>query len=180
MTYRIVHKTTYRYKLPVSFGNHAAYLTPRKQPRLTCGSHELLVIPAPAERHDRVDYFGNPVTFFTIQEPHEELRIEARSEVTLDERSPRWPERSPAWDDVARTLSVDLSPESLDAYQFVFESPRVKLGPAFVTYAEPSFPPGRPLTEALLDFTARIHQEFRFDPKTTTVCTSAEEVLRKR
>ena len=33
---------------------------------------------------ERLDYFGNPVTFFTIQEPHEELNIEARSRVAID------------------------------------------------------------------------------------------------
>ncbi len=81
MTYRIVHKTTYKYKHPVSFGNHVAYLTPRSQPHHTCTSHELLVTPAPATMSERLDYFGNPATFFTIQEPHAELNIEARSRV---------------------------------------------------------------------------------------------------
>src|SRR5947207_2189700 len=48
MIYRIVHKTTYKYKTPVSFGNHVAYLTPRPLPRHTRTSHELLITPPPA------------------------------------------------------------------------------------------------------------------------------------
>ena len=35
--------------------------------------------PRPATRIDRVDYFGNQITLFTIQEPHEKLVVEARS-----------------------------------------------------------------------------------------------------
>ena len=48
MTYRIVHKTTYKYKAPVSIGNHVAYLTPRSLPQHTCTSHELLITPPAA------------------------------------------------------------------------------------------------------------------------------------
>jgi transglutaminase-like putative cysteine protease len=180
MTYRIVHKTTYKYKQPVSFGTHVAYLTPRSQPHHTCISHELVTTPAPASLRERSDYFGNTFTCFTIQEPHEELNIEAHSRVVVEGPAVKWPESAPAWDDVARALPSDLSEAGLDAYQFVFESPRIPPAAAFAAYALPSFPPGRPLTEALLDLTARIHQDFHFDSKATNVRTSPAEVLRLR
>jgi transglutaminase-like putative cysteine protease len=180
MTYRIVHKTTYKYKQPVSLWTHVAYLTPRSRPHHACMSHELLVTPAPVAMNERKDFFGNAFTFFTIQEPHEELKIEARSLVTADGPSVEWPERSPAWDEVVRSLPADLSAVGLDAYQFVFESPRVPLGAEFAAYAAPSFSPDRPLTEALLDFTGRIYKNFRFDSKATNVRTSPVEVLRLR
>jgi transglutaminase-like putative cysteine protease len=180
MTYRIVHKTTYEYTQPVSFGTHVAYLIPRSQPHHSCTSHQLVITPAPDSQRERVDYFGNSFAFFTISEPHEELIIEARSLVVVDGPSVTWPEHSPSWDDVARSLPSDLSPAALDAYQFVFESPRIRPGAAFAAYASPSFPAGRPLTDALLDLTARIHKDFRFDSKATTVRTSPEEVLRSK
>jgi transglutaminase-like putative cysteine protease len=180
MTYRIVHKTIYKYKHPVSYGNHVAYLTPRSQPHQTCTSHQLLVTPSPTAMSERVDYFGNTVTFFTIQEPHEELNVEAHSQVVLDGLSATWPEHPPAWEEVARALPEDLSESGLDAYQFVFESPRIKPLPEFGAYAADSFPAGQPLTEALLDFTARIHKDFRFDSKATNVRTSPQQVLRQK
>jgi len=180
MTYKIVHKTTYKYKQPVSFGNHVAYLTPRSEPYQACASHELLVTPTPVAMRERTDYFGNSFTFFTIQEPHEELKIEARSRVVAEGASVEWPERSPAWDEVARSLPADLSAAGLDAYQFVFESPRVPLGAEFAVYASPSFSPSRPLIEALLDLTGRIYKDFRFDSKATDVRTSPVDVLRTR
>ena len=114
-----------------------AYLTPRSLPHHTCTSHELLITPAPAGVSERLDYFGNPVTFFTIREPHDELKIEARSQVIIDDHPVAWPEHSPPWEEVARSLPADLSPEGLDAYQFVFESPRVRPGAEFAEYASP-------------------------------------------
>jgi transglutaminase-like putative cysteine protease len=177
MIYRIAHKTTYKYKTPVSVGNHVAYLTPRTSPHQACRSHELAIDPAPAGITERLDYFGNSVTFFTIREPHRELKIEARSEVTIDDRPLVWPERSPAWEEVVRVLPHDLTPDGLSAYQYVFESPRIRPSAEFARYARESFLPNRPLAEALLDLTRRIYQDFRFDSKATNVRTTPEEVL---
>lgn len=180
MIYRIVHKTTYTYKQPVSYGTHVAYLVPRSQPHHTCTWHELSTTPAAASLRERSDYFGNTLTFFAIQEPHERLVIEARSRVVVDGPPVKWPESAPAWDEVVRSLPSDLSAEGLDAYQFVFESPRISPGSEFAAYASPSFSPGRPLTEAVMDLTGRIYKDFRFDSKATTVRTPPEEVLRSR
>jgi transglutaminase-like putative cysteine protease len=178
MTYRIVHITTYKYKNPASLGNHVAYLTPRTLPHHTCLSHELIVTPPPAAMHERTDFYGNGVTFFNIQEPHGELKVEAHSEVRIDGHAVEWPATAPSWDEVVRSMPGDISPAGLDAYQFVFESPRIKPGPLFAVYALPSFAPGRPLTDALLDLTERIHKDFRFDSKATNVRTAPDEVLR--
>lgn len=180
MTYRIIHKTTYKYEQPVLFGYQAVFLTPRSQPQCECVWHELRVNPAPATYSQRVDTFGNQVTFFTIQEPHEQLEIEARSRVAIGGAPVPWPQHSPAWDEIARSLPFEFTPDGVDAYQFVFESPRVRTGAEFAAYAAPSFPPGRPLAEALLDLTARINKDFRFDKKATGVRTRPEDVLRHR
>ena len=180
MTYRIVHRTVYNYKHPVSLGTHAAYLTPRSRPHHRCVWNELRIKPMPATRDERVDYFGNLVTFFSIQEPHEELQVEARSEVIFNAEPAQWPEPCAAWEHVAFSVCHDRTPEGLAAYQFLFESPRIRPSPEFASYAAVSFTPGRPMSEALLDLTDRIHREFRFDPKATNVRTPPEEVFKKR
>ena len=179
MTYRIVHKTTYKYKYPVSVGNHMACLTPRSLPHHTCIRHELRISP-PAKLTRRTDYFGNQLSFFTIQHPHRRLVVEARSEVVIDGQKTPSPEQPIPWEEAAEALSRDYSPESLDAYQFVFESPRIRPSAQLAAYASKSFTPGRPFIEALLDLTARIHADFRFDSKATNVRTPTEEVFRKR
>src|ERR1700739_3440492 len=180
MIYRITHRTTYKYKYPVSVGNHVACLTPRSLPNHQWARRQLRIQPQPATRTERVDYFGNLLCFFTIQEPHKELVVEARSEVIIEGNATRWPPQSPPWEDAARSVPNDLSPAPLEAYQFGFESPRIRVRPVFAAYALESFTPGRPLAEGLLDLTARINKDFRFDSKVTTVRTSIEEVFRKR
>src|ERR1700681_3117961 len=79
MIYRIVHRTTYNYRYPVSVGTHVACLKPRALPHHQLSRSELRIQPRPATRTERVDFFGNVLCFFTIREPHMELVVEARS-----------------------------------------------------------------------------------------------------
>jgi transglutaminase-like putative cysteine protease len=179
MIYRIVHRTTCRYGHPVSVGKHVACLKPRSLPGQQVAQSELQVQPTPAIMTERSDYFGNLLCFFTVQEPHKELVVEARSEVEMDDVTSR-PQDSLAWEEAVRLLPMDQSTAGLEAYQFRFESPRIKLRPEFAAYALQSFLPRRPMREGLLDLTARIHKNFRFDSKVTNVRTTTEEVFRKR
>jgi transglutaminase-like putative cysteine protease len=134
----------------------------------------------PATRTERVDYFGNLLCFFTVQEPHKELVVEAQSEVFIDGNATPWPQQSIPWEEAVSLLPDDHSPAGLEAYQFGFESPRIRIRPEFSAYAIQSFTPGRLMLDALLDLTARIHKDFRFDSKVTNVRTPTEEVFRKR
>src|ERR1700681_566507 len=113
MTYRIVHRTTYKYKYPVSVGNHVACLKPRSLPHHQLVRSELRIQPSPATRTERVDFFGNRLCFFSVQEPHKELVVEARSEVIMEGNTTPWPQKSPPWEVAARLLSDDHSPAGL-------------------------------------------------------------------
>jgi transglutaminase-like putative cysteine protease len=180
MIYKIVHRSTYKYRHPVSVGNHVACLKPRSLLHHPVVRSELSIHPTPATRTERVDYFGNTLCFFTVQEPHKELVVEARSEVVIAKDPTPWPQQAPSWEEVAVTLPKDYSPEGLEAYQFEFESPRIRIRSEFAAYALQSFTPGRRITDGLLELTARIHKDFRFDSKVTNVRTPAEEVFRKK
>lgn len=180
MIYKIVHRTTYKYKYPVSRGNHVACLRPRSIERHSLRQSELKIKPSPASVTERIDYFGNHLCFFTVEEPHDELIVEARSEVVMEDKPATLPQQSLPWEDAVSLLSHDHQPDALEAYQFRFESPRIRLKPEFAAYALQSFTPGRPLHDALLDLTARMHADFRFDSKVTTVRTPIEEVFQKR
>jgi transglutaminase-like putative cysteine protease len=180
MIYKIVHRTTYKYKYPVSVGNHVACLKPRTLLHHQVAHSELRIQPPPATCTERVDYFGNLLCFFTVQEPHKELVVESRSEVIMERNTTPLPQQSLPWEEAAGSLANDHTPAGLDAYQFGFESPRIRVRPEFASYALQSFTPGRPMLNALLDLTARIHKDFRFDSKVTNVRTPTEEVFRKR
>jgi transglutaminase-like putative cysteine protease len=180
MIYRIVHRTAYKYKYPVSVGNHVACLKPRSLQRHRSTQSELRIQPNPATLTERVDYFGNHLCFFTIEEPHDELIVEARSEVIMEQIGGPLPPQSLPWEETARMLKENHDPALLEAFQFRFESPRIRLRPEFAAYALESFMGGRPMHEAVLDLTARIHRDFRFESKATNVRTPVEEVFRKR
>lgn len=180
MIYKIVHRSTYKYKYPVSVGNHVACLKPRSLPEQHLKQSDLCIHPTPATFTERIDYFGNCLCFFTVQERHKELVVEARSRVIASAHRTSWPQHTLPWEEAAISLAADQSHEGLDAYQFTFESPRIRIRPDFASYALQSFTPRRPMAEALLDLTARIYKDFRFDSKVTNVRTPAEEVLRKR
>jgi transglutaminase-like putative cysteine protease len=127
-----------------------------------------------------VDYFGNTLYFFTVQEPHTELVVEARSEVIMENMATASPHEAIPWEEAVRFLPEDRSPEGLEAYQFRFESPRIPLRSDFAAYALQSFTRRRPLRESLLALTERIHRDFRFDSGVTTVRTPTEDFFRKR
>jgi transglutaminase-like putative cysteine protease len=180
MIYRIVHRTTYRYTYPVSVGNHVACLKPRSFAHNKLVQNTLHIHPTPVTFTERVDYFGNSLCFFTVQEPHKELIVEAKSEVLKDSNPALNAQGSHPWEESTEALADDSRPEGLDAYQYQFESPRIRVRPEFAAYALESFTPARPMREALLAMTARINKDFQFDARVTTVRTPIEEVFKKR
>ncbi len=59
MIYKIILRTTYKYKYPVSVGNHVACLKPRSLTRHRLLQNMLHINPQPISLTERVDYFGN-------------------------------------------------------------------------------------------------------------------------
>lgn len=180
MHYRILHRTTYVYSERVTISHHAARLKPRALRLQECEEFALSCRPSPAVRRQRVDYFGNEIQFFSVQEFHSDLDITARSTVTVFPRPAVRLSDSPPWETVADMFKEPVLPENVPPYQFVFDSHLVQASPVLAEYARPSFPAGRPLMEGARDLCLRIHRDFKFDHKATTVATPLIEVMRKR
>ncbi len=178
--FEITHTTYYRYRTPVLSSHNLMRLTPRGLDRQKCLEHRLEIWPAPDAQSAHTDYFGNEVAFASLAQPHRELRITSRSKVAV--AAPYLPDsaETPSWESVATHCAADRSRPALEAAEFLFASPQVPVGSSFVDYAAPSFEPRRPVLEAVLDLTARIHGDFAFDPTATTVATPLEEVLANR
>ncbi len=180
MRYRVNHTTEYFYSDPVPLCHNIVHLTPRQTIRQSLVSHLTQVTPNPVMRNDRIDFFGNPVTWFSLQEPHESLKIAARSEVEVSAFIPPVGLWSPAWEQVARVLRERRDLEVLDAMQFAVNSPFVRAHAQLAEYAQPAFTPGRPLLECVTELTERIFKEFTFDGNATTIGTPVLEVLQHR
>ena len=180
MVYRVSHVTSYRYAQAVSIAHNEARLTPRTTSHQRLLRSQLLVEPAVATHDSGTDYFGNGVHWFSLQEAHTHLDVTAVSEVDISPFQAPAAALSGAWELTRDRLREDRSEAGLAAYEFVFESPHIRFDADLVAYAQASFPRGRPLLEAALDLTKRIHAEFQYQPGSTTVATPLREVLRAR
>jgi transglutaminase-like putative cysteine protease len=115
-----------------------------------------------------------------VQQRHRALTVHARCVIEVMPFASPAPAATMAWDQATELLAVERAPELLDACQFTFDSPYTVAGPAALAYARSSFAPGRPLLEAALDLTRRIHADFVYDGTATEVATPVDQVLRER
>lgn len=157
--------------------HHAARLIPRETERQRCLRASLSVEPAPATRADRVDYFGNPVSFLTIQTSHRVLTVIAESLVEVTAPPAVAAGSTPPWEAVRAALECPSDEQALEAAEFLCDSPFAAVSDDLRAYARPSFPAGRPVFDAAMDLTRRIHADFRYDSTATTVSTPLAEVL---
>ena len=181
MKYRVRHLTTYRYSEPVRLSHHAAHLSPRDVPGQKVEQPTLGICPTPAVLGTvQPDYFGNPTVYFTIQDPHSTLAVEAEFIVETS-ATPSLPHLDvTAWDKVRSELRRANKGVVMGAQDFLYASPLVPILPEALHYATPSFPPGRPLSEAVLELTGRIFKDFAFDASATKVGTSVASVFEDR
>ena len=180
MRYRVTHTTSYQYGYDVTTSHNLAHLVPRTNAYQKVLDNNFQITPAPAMQTHQRDAFDNIITLFTVSAAHRELIIDVRTEVEV--RSKPYPQAAdtPPWEHVRDHLLKDFDPKSLWAYEFVFDSMYVKTSADLWSYAVESFPPGRPILEAVFDLTRRIHSDFAYDPSATSVSTPLEEVVRHR
>lgn len=179
--YRIEHETRYVHSGGVSTSQHVAYLTPRTLPRQRVRWHELAINPAPASRARRIDYFGNLVDQFTILTPYDALRVVGRSLVEVLGAAPLAPlDASTPWEAVRDGLVYHRGAPYEEAAAFSYPSPYAVTAPELAEFARASFAPRRPLVACAVALMHRVHDEFAFDPGSTTIATPVTKVLSDR
>ena len=175
--YQVRHETTYSYSETVPVCHNELHLVPRELPRQRLLSNSVRVDPEPDGIAGHLDFFGNRVGMFAIEQGHRKLVVSSASIVEVDPpRDWRELERLP-WESLRDRLSRDTDAATLEACQFTFDSPLVRSSPRLASWAAESFSPGRPWNEALIELTSRIHHEFAYDPSATTTSTPVEEVF---
>ena len=180
MRYEVIHRTTYTYTSDVSVSHHIARLAPRQCPSQQCLQHELLIQPAPALTNSRQDYFGNYTAFFTVEGAHRSLSVTALSRVEVLRGAPPDVLQTLSWENVRDRCGAGDPSAGLEAGEFAFASPLIPRLPDFANYAAASFAPQRPILKAVLDLTRRIHGDFKFDARATTVATPMAQVIRNK
>ncbi|MFO1023054.1 MAG: transglutaminase family protein [Planctomycetales bacterium] len=180
MLYNVRHTTTYFYSDPVSLCQNQIRVRPRETPSQRSLKCEIEIFPEPIFSKDWQDDFGNGVRYVSIEHPHQQLTVTARSVVESHPAPPPDENQTLPWEEV-RDLLVDAqSGEEFEAVQFRYESPFIRFLEEAREYGLTSFTPGRPILEGALDLTARIHNDFKYAPSSTAITTTTAEVFRQR
>ncbi|MDO9212535.1 MAG: transglutaminase family protein [Methylococcales bacterium] len=202
MKYRITHTTYYRYSQPVGLCQNEARLQPRNFWRQQCHNSRFDIQPTPTDFREWLDFFGNHVTYFAIQQPHTQLTVTAVNEVTIFPRQNNsdltnritWEQarnvlqemplqgqtQSQQGQSQTQLSNQEQILELLDAKQYVLDSPMITVMPELADYAQSSFQANRPLVDVVHDLMQRIYREFTYDPSFTTIATPLSDVLRHR
>jgi transglutaminase-like putative cysteine protease len=124
------------------------------------------------------DYFGNPVHYLTVQQPHKVLVVDAHARVEV--RSAECPgvlHDSAPWELIRDQLADNEAPA---AHEYAFASPYVVGNEEIRDYALQSFEPGRPILAATMDLTGRIFREFQYRGGVSDVSTPVSDVFAMR
>lgn len=181
MKYTVTHKTTYKYFEPASLCYNVLRLTPRNTPLQTCTSVSVKIQPQPDSIQEYDDFFGNKVTYFSIEKEHTELSVTVRSEI---EKNPAVAKESGVYGGMTvekvKEQVIESKSDGGDVRQYIFETPMTASNSEIAAYAKTSFQPGRPMLEATTDLMRRIFTDFKFTPGFTTISTLPEVVMRER
>jgi transglutaminase-like putative cysteine protease len=180
MLYSVEHTTKYQYHEQVSLCHNIAALAPRNTDKQTCKAFNIIISPLPEVLEEHVDFFGNKLYYFVIEQEHEELTVIVRSQVErmiATDASAPYPTQS--WEMVRDMLLVSTG-EYMEEKQFTHPTEITATSPEIKNYAEKSFTKDRPLFEAVYDLIKRIYTDFSFTPGFTTISTPLSVVMKER
>ncbi len=182
MIYSVSHTTEYKYDNFVNYCHNLAILKPREDKWQELIEFKIDITPSPTEFSERIDFFGNNVTRFSVQYPHDKLIVHSKSKIsrnyitfdnTLFSNSFKGITLSEALFELQKTDN-----ETLEARQFIFESPFIrKISAEIRDYSYHSFNSNRSVYESAYELMERIHGDFKFVPGYTNVSTPINDVF---
>jgi transglutaminase-like putative cysteine protease len=172
MIYDVRQVTTYNYASPVGYAHHVLRLMPIDRENQRVHAASLDIEPAPIERREGKDFFGNRITWIAFDQPHDTLTVRVAARIAVDRPSSNQPVPTPPWEAISAAAAAhsDLSPEGPAHY--LFPSRQVSLDPEIRDYVAMSFPPGRPVLEGAADLMRRIKSEFVYEVGATNASTT--------
>ena len=173
MRLQIVHRTRYRYSTPVAENYNEVRLQPVSDARQECHAFRLLTTPAaPVRRYH--DFHLNLVDHFYLAEPHSELLLEARSEVTTSLPPPELETASFPRSRLPECQRLERCFDFLQMSQHVALEVEVwRTAQDLVAGVDDAWSAARAMCR-------HIHDTFTYDTAATTVNTPMLEALGKR
>ncbi len=108
------------------------------------------------------------------------MSIKSVGTVQVQPRQPLLENMSRPWEQVRDSLINDLTEDGLDAYQYTFDSALAPGLELLSDYTRQSFTPNRSILDASRELCERIHDDFKFDPTSTTIFTTVDKVFEQR
>ena len=179
--YRVSHRTSYEYALPMTDGYTVAHLLPRPTAQQEVRAAEVSVDPEPDERSERIDVFGNRVLQIGVHHQHDHLTLTDESDVVVsvgDQPPPGEP-----WEVATQRVHDLRGADALAVRPFVGSSQYVPLdrhGGALRSIAEEAFAPHVPIVEGVRALCHHIYEAFEFDSAFTDISTPLSVVLEAR
>ncbi|SMF06056.1 Transglutaminase-like enzyme, putative cysteine protease [Xaviernesmea oryzae] len=178
MLYDLSLHMGYAYDVPASGARHVIRVLPLSLPdrqRLIAGS--VTVTPHADEKTTFIDFFGQQATSVLVRAPHERLDIRMQARVMVETPS-MTADLSPELDKLGEELAGFWSVDALSPHHVAGPSPRLAEEPQIAAYARETIRPGQTVREIALSLCNRIHKDFTYDTKATTVDTPPKEAFR--
>ncbi|MFA9392403.1 MAG: transglutaminase N-terminal domain-containing protein [Prolixibacteraceae bacterium] len=182
MIYTVRHTTLYEYDNFVSYCHNLATLKPREYSGQELMEYTLKISPDPTGLSERLDFFGNNITRFSIEGLHNKLEVTTHSKIKRDYGAIR----ASFFSDRCKMITLDEAlstlksntPQKLETQPFVLESPLIrKINDKIRAYAKVSFQANRSVFDAGLELMQRIFIDFKFDSGFTNVATPISEAF---
>tara|TARA_R110002051_G_scaffold263759_2_gene323596 strand:+ start:16405 stop:17295 length:891 start_codon:yes stop_codon:yes gene_type:complete len=185
MIFNVTHTTKYEYNAPVSYCHNIATLRPRESKGQKLLDYKIQITPEPAEISERLDFFGNHITRFSIQTEHRVLKVTTKSKIDRDYAQYNALFQSTACTGITMNDALlalrGMSPEIIEAKQYTLESIFIRRTDKKIReYAELSFKGSRSVFEAAYELMQRIYTDFDFDSEFSTISTPIEEVMNEK
>ncbi|PBC04548.1 transglutaminase family protein [Mesorhizobium sp. WSM3860] len=130
--------------------------------------------PNPAERADFCDFFGNSVTAIAVRDAHEELHVKMSARVSVSRPEPGL-DVSPDIPGLRAELDAVRSLSANAPHHFLAASDHAGIETAITAYARESLAGSAIATT--VDLCNRIHRDFTYDGKATSVETRASDAF---
>lgn len=173
--FRVVHRTSYEYGLPMADGFTTTHLEPRPCPHQDIVSASLVVDPEPDEIDRTTDALGNPVTRFAVHRPHTSLVVE--STVVVQSSLQPVPTDTAPWESVVARARAATGALALEVGPFLAHTPPTAALEGLRELTDAEFTAGRPVADAVSGLCHRIFGTFVFDAGFSDVTTPLADVL---
>jgi transglutaminase-like putative cysteine protease len=172
MIYDVRQTASYAYASNVAYAHHVLRLTPIDRAGQRVQAAALDIVPAPINRREGRDFFGNRLTWIDLAEPHDRMVIKVAARIVVEDPGEPSPDETPAWEAVRKEVFAATDIGATSPAHFLFASRQVSLDPEIRDYARESFPAGRPILAGALDLMRRIRRDFTYEIGATTVSTT--------